>query len=185
MTKQMLRKELKRRRGQVPKEKRTIWDQAIAEHLFEFPLYRQAHKVMTYLSFGWEVATWSIVEHMQGQGKEVYVPVVQNEPRALIPRLYTGRENLTPQVYGILEPGPDAPEARPEELDLILVPGLVFSEQGYRVGYGGGYYDRFLPTTRGTALGLVYSSFIQDVRHDPWDYAVDFLVTEEGVLSRK
>lgn len=185
MTKELLRKELKKKRGQVPKERRAIWDQAIAANLFELPLYKEARKVMIYLSFGWEVATWHIVENLQEQGKEVYVPVVQSKPRALIPRLYTGRESLSPKVFGILEPGPEAPEARPEDLDLIIVPGLAFSNKGFRIGYGGGYYDRFLATTQGAAIGLVYSLFIQDVPFDPWDYAVDFVITEDGVLSRK
>jgi 5-formyltetrahydrofolate cyclo-ligase len=185
VAKELLRKELKRERGQVPKEERAIWEQAIHGHLFQLPEYQRAGKVMVYLSFGWEIATWPIVEDLQSQGKEVYVPVVQSKPRALIPRRYTSRENLVPAVFGILEPGPEAPEARPGELDLIIVPGLAFSAQGFRIGYGGGYYDRFLATTTGSAVGLVYSSFVREVPRDPWDRAVDLLVTEAGVLGRK
>ena len=185
MSKDVLRRDLKKQRGQVPKDQRASWDRAITEHFQKLPQLVEARNVMIYLSFGWEIATWPIVEWLQAEGKEVYVPVVQSKPKALIPRLYTRREDLSPQVYGILEPGPEAPTARPEELDVIVVPGLVFSPEGYRIGYGGGYYDRFLPTTQGLSVGLVYSSFIRDITPEPWDQAVDLLLTEEGVLSRK
>lgn len=185
MTKEVLRKSLKRERGQVPKAQREIWDQSIFEHLAHSSMYAQAQKVMVYLSFGWEINTWPIVDDLQKRGKEVYVPVVQSHPKGLVARRYTSRENLTPAVYGILEPGPDAPSVPPEELDLVIVPGLAFSERGFRIGYGGGYYDRFLTTTNAMAAGLVYRSFVRDLAADPWDRAVDFLVTEEGILGRK
>ena len=65
------------------------------------------------------------------------------------------------------------------------MPGLAFSEGGFRVGYGGGYYDRFLATTKAQSAGLVYRSFVRELPTDPWDHPVDFLVTEDGVLGRK
>ena len=185
MTKEQLRKELKKKRGQVSKKQREVWNQAIRAHLFGLSAYTDARKVMVYLSFGWEIDTWAIVENLQKQGKEVYVPVVQRQPKQLIARGYTSREDLIPAVFGILEPGPQASTVHPLELDLVIVPGLAFSAQGFRIGYGGGYYDRFLTTTNANSVGLVYHSFIRDVPADSWDQAVDFLVTEEGVLGRK
>lgn len=185
MTKEQLRKMLKKERSQVPKAQREIWNQAIRGHLFGLPIYTDAQKVMVYLSFGWEIDTWAIVENLQRQGKEVYVPVVQSKPKGLIARKYASREDLAPAVFGILEPGPKAHTVNPRELDLVIVPGLAFSAQGFRIGYGGGYYDRFLTTTNANSVGLVYHSFIRDVPADSWDQAVDFLVTEEGVLGRK
>lgn len=185
MSKSDLRRKLKKERGQVPKGKRELWNQAIFEHLVQHPVYTKANKLMTYLSFGWEIDTWSLVEHALGQGKEVYVPVVQSNPKGLTARRYTSREALTPAVYGILEPGSEAPAILPEKLDLVIVPGLAFSHQGFRIGYGGGYYDRFLASTPAATVGLVYQSFVGDVPVDPWDRPVDHLVSEEGVFGRK
>lgn len=122
---------------------------------------------------------------MQTKGKEVYVPVVQKKPKALIATRYTAREELIPKVFGILEPPPGSLTIEPDQLDLVVVPGLAFSQDGFRVGYGGGYYDRFLTQTSAQKVGLVYSSFIRELAPDPWDQEVDFLVTEEGVLGRK
>nr|NLJ03678.1 5-formyltetrahydrofolate cyclo-ligase [Bacillota bacterium] len=185
MSKNELRRELKRERGRVPKDLREQWNQAIFQHLSQHQVYAEAHNVMTYLSFGWEIDTWQIAEHSLSLGKEVYVPVVQSNPKGLVARRFTSREALSPAVFGILEPGPEAPAADPEELDLILVPGLAFSPQGYRIGYGGGYYDRFLASTPAKTVGLVYQTFVRDVPVDPWDRPVDFLATDEGVFGRK
>lgn len=185
MAKEQLRRELKRERARVLKEDRQAWDRAIAENLYKVPAYSEAKRVMIYLSFGWEVNTWPIVEDLQAKGKEVFVPVVQNKPKALLATAFTSRDELVPAVFGILEPQPGTPTIAPELLDLVVVPGVVFSPEGYRVGYGGGYYDRFLAQTSAQTAGLVYSSFIRQLDPDPWDRPVDFLVTEQGVLGRK
>ncbi|NMB02314.1 MAG: 5-formyltetrahydrofolate cyclo-ligase [Firmicutes bacterium] len=185
MTKEFLRRELKRERAKVPKEDRQRWDERIAQALYLMPAYEKAQRVMIYLSFGWEINTWPIVGDLQSKGKEVYVPVVQSKPKTLLATRYTSREELVPAVFGILEPPPGSPTIDPADLDLVVVPGLSFSHDGFRVGYGGGYYDRFLTQTSAQKVGLVYSSFIRDLTPDPWDQEVDFLVTEEGALGRK
>ena len=185
MTKDLLRRQLKKERGQVPKPQRKIWDQAIFEHLTLLPAYQNAQNVMIYLSFGWEIHTWSIVDDLQNKGRQVWVPVVQKNPKKLLSRAYISREKLIPAAFGILEPGPEAATIVPGDIDLVIVPGLAFSEQGFRIGYGGGYYDRFLTTTNAQSVGLVYRAFVRDIPVETWDQPVDFLATEEGVVGRK
>jgi len=185
MDKRELRRQLKKERAQVPKETRAAWNQEIRKALLQLPAYGEAHRVMVYLSFGWEVDTWGIVEDLEQRGKEIYVPVVQKQPKALAPTLYAGRENLVPAVFGILEPPAGTPTLPPEELDLIIVPGLAFTPSGFRIGYGGGYYDRLLAAAAAPTVGLVYSAFIRSFQPDPWDRPVDFLATERGLLGRK
>ncbi len=185
MNKELLRRQLKKERGQVPKGQRQMWDQAIFAHLALLSAYQDARNVMVYLSFGWEIDTWSIAGDLRSRERAVWVPVVINNPKRLEARGYTSRENLIPATFGILEPGPEAPTIDPGALDLVIVPGLAFSEGGFRIGYGGGYYDRFLTTTTAPTVGLVYHSFIRELPVDSWDQSVDFLVTEEGVLGRK
>lgn len=185
MLKQELRKELKMARAKVSKEQRKVWDYSIQEHLESWAVYKEAQAIMLYLSFGWEIDTWSLANNLVDKGVSVYVPVVQNNPRTLIPTLYTGKENLEPAVFGILEPRSGTPTIVPQRLDLILVPGLVFSPDGFRIGYGGGFYDRFLMETSAKRVGLVYGSFIRELEPESWDLPVDYLATEEGILGRK
>lgn len=185
MTKQQLRALLKQERAQVPEQCRQVWDAQIRDALLELPALGQAHRVMTYLSIGWEVDTWGLVDELLRRGKEVYVPVVQKEPKALLPTLFTSKDDLMPAAFGILEPKPGAPTVPAQVLDLVIVPGLAFTSEGYRIGYGGGYYDRLLDQTRAPTVGLVYSGFIRSFDPDPWDRPVHFLATEEGLMGRK
>jgi len=185
VSKDELRRQIKRKRAGVVAEQRRIWDQSLQHHLENWPIFQEAKTIMLYLSFSWEINTWSLADNLVDKGVDVYVPVVQKKPRTLIPTKYTGKENLEPAVFGISEPTRGTPTIEPNKLDLILVPGLVFSRSGYRIGYGGGVYDRFLTETSAIRVGLVYSSFIQDLEPETWDQPVDYLATEEGILGRK
>lgn len=185
MHKEQLRQGLIQERNVLSSQKRDCLDRQILGKLQNWDMYQKAHKVMMYLSFGWEIDTWPILSDLENQGKQIYVPVVQNHPKSLQATLYTSKADLVPAVFGILEPKKGAPVIDPLELDLILVPGLAFSQEGFRIGYGGGYYDRFLATTEATTVGLVYSTFIRELKPDPWDQAVDFIATERGIKGRK
>ena len=93
-------------------------------------------------------------------------------------------ENLVPGKYGILEPGPDCPLVAPEALDLALVPCSTGSRSGRRLGYGGGYYDRFLPRTTCPKALLCRGRLVrEDIPTEDHDQLMDFLVTEEGLTS--
>lgn len=184
MAKDKLREQLKLERAQLNPVDRQKWDAQILEHLKNWDVYLAKRRAFVYLSIGWEVDTWGIVDDLVERGCEVYAPVVQKSPRALLPRRFTSRDELVPAVFGILEPPLSAQAVEPEELDLIIVPGLAFTRAGYRIGYGGGFYDRFLASTNSVSMGLCYSSFLRDdLIVDQWDKPVDYVVTERGVLG--
>ena len=139
---------------------------------------------MTYLSFGWEINTWPMVEWLLTAGKDVCVPVVQKEKKTLIPTWYTKETTMEPGPFGILEPH-NGQTVAPSSIDFIIVPGLAFSRDGYRIGYGGGYYDRFLSAVKGVRVGLCYSQFIRNVPVEPWDQPVHYVITERGRLGQE
>lgn len=87
--------------------------------------------------------------------------------------------------FGLREPAPSEPELPPESLDLVLVPALAATPAGYRLGYGGGYYDRFLPRLRPdctTICALPEALLTETLPHDPWDIPVKIIVTESQIL---
>lgn len=180
-----LRNELRKQRAGIDPKLREIWDSQITTYLLDTGRFKQGVKVMVYLAVGWEINTWPLASELYKRGVEIYVPVVQKDPKGLVPTQYVTSEKLVSGDFGILEPPKGTPTLGPTELDIIIVPGLAFTAKGYRIGFGGGYYDRFLPTTKAITFGLCYTSFIRDLPVDPWDQAVDFLVTEAGIRGGK
>ena len=117
------------------------------------------------------------------QGKMLLMP--RCEGKRLSVRRITNLRDLIPGTWGIPEPGEACPEAEPEAADLILVPGLAFSPEGYRLGQGAGYYDRFLPETRAVCVGVCYAREIREVPRAPWDARMDWILTEDALRRRK
>ena len=180
MIKEELRSTLKKERAQVRIEQRRPWQQQIYKLFWNLPQYQSAKKVMCYLSFGTEINTWPLVEEMLQGGKSLYVPKIQGKELAVVP--LHSKEQLVPGVWGIKEPK-QSQGIDPACLDLLVVPGLAFDMNGYRLGYGGGFYDRLLTSTSATTVGLVFSSFVRDVPIEAWDKPVNIVVTEEGVTQ--
>jgi 5-formyltetrahydrofolate cyclo-ligase len=92
-------------------------------------------------------------------------------------------DRLVRHRFGMLEPDPDLPEIGPGEIDIVLVPGVAFDWRGGRMGFGGGYYDRFLPTTPALRVGVTYDSCLVDTlpcaEHDQ---PMDWIVTPDGLF---
>lgn len=163
---------------------------AITFRLLAMPVFQQAKTVMAYIQFRREVQTTAIIAAALQAGKRVAVPVTDTVGKRLIPSLLCDPErDLAPGAYGILEPKPEA--IRPlvaGEIDLVLVPGVVFDLHCNRIGYGGGYYDRFLPSTGKNCCWLALAFELQLVERIPveeFDLPVHMVVTEERVLVRE
>lgn len=159
----------------------------IAQNLRLLPAYRRAHTVMFFLSFRSEVDTRGAVEECISLGKKVVVPKALPETRELQPSLLLDWErDLEPGAYDIPEPRQEAlREIEPGQIDLLIVPGVAFDESGNRLGYGGGYYDRFFALLRPEVplVALVFDlQIVPAVPVDEWDRRVDWIVTEERVL---
>lgn len=156
-------------------------------HLVGHQAWRSSRVLLGYASFRQEVDTFPLLAEALAEGKELVLPRV--DPRARRLNLLRVRDlaaDLEPGYQGIPEPRPGrcAP-ADPGAIDLVLVPGLVFDRRGFRLGYGGGYYDRLLPSLSGALrVGLAFSLQVVDelpvLAHD---LPVDVLVTEEGILE--
>ena len=179
--KRALRREVRARRDALPPEERERLGQAVARNLLTLPEVRQASTVMAFSSFGSEVDTRPIIEQLARDGRRVVLPRV--EGRTIVPVGYRSGDPVKPSSLGALEPAGGDP-VRPEEIDVVIVPGLAFDRRGHRVGYGGGFYDRFLGRLRPDALtvGICFSvQVVDEVPHGRGDRPVDLVVTEEGL----
>lgn len=147
---------------------------------------RHASRFMLYVDFRNEVATREIISDLLDLGKEVYLPVTLKEEKKLIPKRIFSLDDLVSGAYGILEPRIDAPIIDPSLLDVVVVPGSVFDKNGYRTGYGGGYYDRFLENTDAIRVGMCFDfQLVDDAFPEKHDKRMDFIITEKSILSFK
>jgi 5-formyltetrahydrofolate cyclo-ligase len=178
--KRALRREVGARRDALPPEERERLGQAVARNLLALPEVRRASTVMAFSSFGSEVDTGPIIEQLARDGRRVVLPRV--EDRTIVPVAYRSGDPVKSSSFGALEPAGGDP-VRPEEIDVVIVPGLAFDHRGHRVGYGGGFYDRFLGGLRPDALtvGICFSiQVVDEVPHGRGDRPVDLVVTDEG-----
>ena len=170
------------RRGIAGREEKAA---RIRRHLSELPALRGRSPVMVYAAIGEEVDLWPYAAQILKGGGEVAFPVALTRSKAIEPRLVGSRSDLAPGALGIPEPVAGRPVVPPECLRAVIVPGLAFDRDGYRVGYGGGYYDRFLPRLGPDAVkvGVVYGELLCDrLPRDEHDVPVDWVVTEAGAL---
>ena len=173
---------LKQRAAQDAEEKNEI-DQRIAEQVQESNLYRQSACVFCYVSTSQEIDTHKILRHALAAGKTVCVPLcgAQGEMSA---RRIRSLDELHTGAYGILEPDAAAEEIVPAQIDLVIAPALACDRQGFRLGYGGGFYDRFLEKHKGikrVAAAFEFQMF-EEVPTEPTDISPEIVVTEKEIL---
>jgi len=149
------------------------------------PGYRDARRVLLTSSFGSEVDTGPLIAHTLAAGKVLLLPRVSKAARML--ELYQVEDpsvQLARGTYGIAEPRAErCRRATYDEVDWVLVPGVVYADDGYRIGYGGGYYDRLLPLLRpGTPRVSAAFSFQRrpHVPHGLHDQKIHLIVTDAG-----
>lgn len=181
--KALLRQQLKERRAALDPALAAKWDECIARHVLGSDFFAQADCVFLYVSVGGEVDTRIIMNAAFEKGKAVAVPRCGAKGEMGFFSI-CGSGDLASGAYGIPEPLAVCQKVSPTARSLCLVPALAFDRRGGRIGYGGGYYDRFLAAFPGTAAGLVRTAFLADcLPAGPFDQRVNYLVTQDGWLK--
>ena len=171
---------LRQRDGLVP-EVRTTFSQQITDSVVRWIQCEGFDAVMLYLSMRSEVETQDLLEKLIHAGKQVCAPVVDTNQNRLIPRRIRGsKTELVRHRYGMLEPNNACLIFPIVKLQLILVPGIAFDCKGYRLGYGKGFYDRFLAEcSHAIPIGLAYQvQIVEDTFPQAWDVPVQHIFTE-------
>lgn len=181
-----LREEALRRRSALSALEVREKSEQIARRAVVLREYEAAHTVMLYMPVRNEVDTRSIINHCYRNGKRVTLPRTLKASHMIIPVELTPDATLVRGEYGILEPPPSATVIAVCEVDFVFVPGVLFSEHGVRLGYGGGYYDRLMSAQEYRAFSCALCFEIQLVKHIPhgqFDRLVDRIVTESRVID--
>jgi 5-formyltetrahydrofolate cyclo-ligase len=170
-------------RTSIPPPARADMARAAEERLLSVPAVNAARTLLVFWSFGPEIDTQGVIERLRSEGRRVLLPFI--EGGRMEAALFRADDDLVPTGYGPMAPaGPAAVD--PAGIDVALAPGLAFDARGYRLGYGGGHFDRFLPRLRPDALRVGYCFHLQivdRVPNGPEDEPVDLVITDRETFT--
>ena len=175
-----LRKQVLQEMKALPREQKQFIDQALTERLLQHPFYQEAKVIATYLSFPHEFQTQELIEQALRDGKKVLIP--KTYPKGRMDFVIYDPQKLVKTSFGLLEPQGDLGVVDASQIDLVHVPGLAFTMEGYRIGYGGGYYDRYLEQFSGHTLSTIYPCQIRDFSPENHDIPVQEVLIDERNL---
>ena len=175
-----LRKQVLQEMKAIPRTQKVTMDLALTERLLQHPFYQGAKVIATYLSFSHEFQTQELIEQALKDGKKVLIP--KTYPKGHMDFVVYDPQQLVKTSFGLLEPQGDLEVVDASQIDLIHVPGLAFTTEGYRIGYGGGYYDRYLKHFSGHTFSTIYPCQIQDFIPEKHDIPVQEVLIDEGHL---
>ncbi len=186
-----LRKDMLQRRKTFSMDACVCISQRIQQNIAQSAVWAQAKTVGLYMAKGREVQTQLLLETAWKEGKEVFLPRCHAELGGHMDFIYCQNyADLAIGAYNIQEPTALAVQKHKESykefnLDILLVPGVVFDTAGYRIGFGGGYYDRFLQRFKGQKTCCIGAAFswqvLESIPYDAWDMPVHALATEEAM----
>jgi 5,10-methenyltetrahydrofolate synthetase len=157
----------------------------IRGRLFQDKLWTHAHLIALTISVGKEVETEKIISRAWKENKAVAVPKCDPKQKKLTFYRIESLDQLAEGFYGLREPIPEKAQiVLPSEMDLVIVPGVVFDPSGNRVGYGGGYYDRFLSRYRGATLSLLLETQLaESLPAESHDCPIGRLIMEDRTID--
>jgi 5-formyltetrahydrofolate cyclo-ligase len=179
--KRRVRSAVRGERDAVPVDVRKERAERVVERFLALPEVGRARTIMLFSSFGSEVPTGSLIGRLHERGVVVALPRIDGA--ALVPVTYAPGDPTTTTSFGAEEPVAGAP-LDPSSIDVVGVPGVAFDRRGRRIGYGGGYYDRFLRGLPAFTVGLVFGLQVvdADLPAGRFDLPVDAIVTEEETI---
>lgn len=185
MDKSLFRKKILKERSKISKEDRLSMGNKIIDRFKSTDFYKNSQTIMIYISFGTEIHNHEFIKDALAEGKRILVPVTFHSPRMMKPSEIKSFDELEPGYYNILSPKEEYIRyVDKSQIDLIIVPGAVFDKKGYRIGYGGGYYDRFLADLKAPKLSFAFEMQLTDeVPKEDFDVPVEYIITEERFIE--
>jgi 5-formyltetrahydrofolate cyclo-ligase len=184
-----IRSETLARRDVLSDKERAEKSQAIMERLFDFANFLEARIVMYYVNSSSEVITEAMIRKTLKYEKIVALPLIDQTKKHIVPlKIDDLDKDILPGYRGIREPIPQRCKVIPvEQINLAIIPGIAFDERGGRIGYGTGFYDKFIPgldvTTRKVALAFE-CQIVQQIPMEPHDRYIDIIITEKRIIYK-
>lgn len=185
LRKKQCREEVRKRLESLPKEYHEEASQKITEFLCGMEVFQKAGSIFCFVSTPIEINTRSIIQYAWSGGKQVAVPrcLEKGQMEACV---INKEEDLEEGKFGIMEPKAGCKVLMPEQIDLIVLPCLSCDKKGNRLGYGGGYYDRYLEKCTGVRVVICREKLMLDeIPAESFDQKSDFLITEKGICPIK
>ncbi|MCZ7407683.1 5-formyltetrahydrofolate cyclo-ligase [Parvimonas micra] len=179
MDKKIIRKEIQEKLKKISDKDRKSFEEILYKKLFENENFKNANCIALTIPFGTEINTYPIIEKLLKDGKTACSPICEKESRKMTFYKINSLDELIEGYYGIKTP-PKIEEniIKKDEIDLILVPGVGFDKNNYRIGFGGGYYDRYLKDFKGYTISLAFKEqIVEKVPTNEFDLPVDLVIT--------
>lgn len=181
--KREIRRAVLEERDRLSSEDRAERSRRIADRAMTLDAIRGAGTVMGFWSFGSEVETAPLLERLHGAGTQVVLPRIEGSDVVAV--VYETGDEVLATSFGAMEPT-GVRLVQPDEVDVVIVPGVAFDREGNRIGYGGGFYDRFLPKARAGVPAVAFAFALQVLEgplpRGSFDRRIDAIVTEDDVI---
>ena len=182
MDKNILRKEILERRNYLELDNKSKYDKVIFEKLINSDIYKKSKKIFTYISFSSEVDTKKFINYAISDNKDIYVPKTDKVNKEMLAIKINSLNNMNVDKLGILEPKHVDKSKIGDKFDLIIMPGIAFDKNGNRIGYCGGYYDKYISkiNDKCVKLALAYElQIVENIKSEIHDIKVDFIITNK------
>lgn len=185
MNKKQLREQMKTKLKKISPVKKSEIEHKLFDQLTSSDLWKNAHTIGLTISQSFEWNTKPIIEAAWKMGKVVVIPKCYPKDKTLKFYKFKSYEQLETVYYNLLEPKPiQTKQISKDLIDLLIVPGLLFDNKGYRIGFGGGYFDRFLIDFPNKSLSLFSEmQLVNELPTEGFDIPVQHLITEQGIVK--
>lgn len=187
MDKRQLRQMIISKRTTLSLQMRQNAESAIYKHLFELDTFKRSQIISSFVSFRDEIEMKTINEKILSEGKTLVLPFIDMTTKSMTFHIVNALKELELNSFGILEPNPKHHyQIENSAIELVLTPGVAFDQRGYRLGYGGGFYDRFFSQIEKTIpkIGIAYDiQMVVALDVEAYDLPVTQLITESGIKN--
>ena len=186
MDKKSIRKNIINKRNDLSLDIKIEYDICIFSELINCEFYKNSKKIFTYVSFGSEVATIEFIKQALNDNKEIYVPKTDKVNKEMVAMRINSLDNMIVDKWGILEPKHVDKDKICENFDLIIMPGVAFDRRGNRIGYGGGYYDKYFSHIKDESNKIVLAydfQIVNSIENEAHDIKVNCIITNNEFIK--